>query len=95
MVIPSFKVRHHILKVIQGIGQEVSRIYVVDDCCPDGSGDYVQVHCHDARVSVIRNVQNMGVGGAVMVGYRAAISDGAEIIVKVDGDGQMDPSLIP
>jgi hypothetical protein len=35
------------------------------------------------------------VGGAVMTGYSAAIEDGADIIVKIDGDGQMDPSLIP
>lgn len=83
------------MDVIRGIGPEVSRIYVVDDCCPEGTGDFVQTNCRDARVKVIRNAQNQGVGGAVMAGYRAAISDGAEIIVKVDGDGQMDPSLIP
>jgi len=38
---------------------------------------------------------NQGVGGAVMTGYQAAIDDGMEIIVKVDGDDQMDPGLIP
>jgi glycosyltransferase involved in cell wall biosynthesis len=38
---------------------------------------------------------NQGVGGAVITGYLAAISDGIEVIVKVDGDGQMDPALIP
>ncbi len=95
VVIPSYKVRSHILDVIQGIGPEVSQIYVVDDRCPEGSGDFVQEHCFDARVRVIRNPQNLGVGGAVMAGYRAAIEGGAEVIVKVDGDGQMDPSLIP
>ncbi len=95
VVIPSFRVRSHILDVIAGIGPEVWRIYVVDDCCPDGSGDFVAAHCRDARVKVIRNAQNLGVGGAVMAGYRAAIDDGAEVIVKIDGDGQMDASLIP
>lgn len=95
VVIPSYRVRNHILGVISQIGLEVSRIYVVDDCCPDCSGDFVEGNCKDDRVRVIRNVKNQGVGGAVMRGYRAAIEDGAEIIVKIDGDGQMDPSLIP
>jgi len=46
-------------------------------------------------VTVIEHEQNQGVGGAVMSGYRAAIADGAAVIVKIDGDGQMDASLIP
>ncbi|MBB6576834.1 glycosyltransferase involved in cell wall biosynthesis [Comamonas odontotermitis] len=95
VVIPSYKVTRHILAVIQAIGPEVDRIYVVDDCCPDGSGRYVQENNRDPRVSVLFNEVNLGVGGAVMAGYRAAIDDGFDIIVKIDGDGQMDPSLLP
>jgi glycosyltransferase involved in cell wall biosynthesis len=37
----------------------------------------------------------MGVGGAVIAGYRRAIEDGLDVVVKVDGDGQMAPELIP
>ena len=95
VVIPSYKVTRHILAVIQNIGPEVDRIYVVDDCCPDHSGRFVQEHNRDPRVSVLFNEVNLGVGGAVMAGYRAAIDDGFDIIVKIDGDGQMDPSLLP
>lgn len=95
VVIPSYKVTRHILGVIAGIGPEVGRIYVVDDKCPDHSGDFVSANCTDPRVTVLRHAQNQGVGGAVMTGYRAAIADGAAVIVKVDGDGQMDSSLIP
>lgn len=95
VVIPCYKVTRHVLEVIAGIGPEVSKIYVVDDACPDGTGSYVEEHCLDQRVQVIYNERNQGVGGAVVAGYRAAITDGAEVIVKVDGDGQMDPSLIP
>lgn len=95
VVIPSYRVTRHILGVIAAIGAEVARIYVVDDCCPDHSGDFVAAHCTDPRVTVLRLPQNQGVGGAVMAGYRAAIEDGAGIIVKVDGDGQMDGALIP
>jgi dolichol-phosphate mannosyltransferase len=95
VVIPCYRVTKHILAVLSEIGEEVDRVYVVDDCCPDKSGDYVKNHCADHRVVVLHNVVNLGVGGAVLAGYRAALKDGMDIVVKVDGDGQMDPSLIP
>lgn len=94
VVIPSYRVTRHILGVVAAMGPEVDRIYVVDDKCPDGSGDLVSRQCTDPRVKVIYHEQNQGVGGAVMTGYQAAIEDGMTVIVKVDGDGQMDPRLI-
>lgn len=52
-------------------------------------------HCTDPRVRIEYHSQNQGVGGAVMTGYTAAIANGADVIVKIDGDGQMDPALLP
>lgn len=95
VVIPAYKVTAHVLGVIDKIGAECSRIYVVDDCCPDGSGRHVQAHCSDPRVRVLFHEKNKGVGGAVMTGYRAAIDENQDIVVKVDGDGQMDPAILP
>lgn len=95
VVIPSYRVTAHVLQVIASIGDEVSRIYVVDDACPDGSGTLVRNECADPRVAVFWHESNLGVGGAVMTGYQAALADGMDIVVKVDGDGQMDPALIP
>jgi glycosyltransferase involved in cell wall biosynthesis len=96
VVIPCYKVLPHIENVLNAIGPEVWRIYVVNDCCPDGSGDFVQSKFkNDSRICIISNKKNIGVGGAVLAGYRRAISDEADIIVKIDGDGQMAPSLIP
>jgi dolichol-phosphate mannosyltransferase len=95
VVIPSYRVTRHILGVIAGIGPEVNLIYVIDDACPDNSGAFVREHCSDKRVKVIVHEKNLGVGGAVMTGYQAAIAAGAAVIVKVDGDGQMDARLIP
>lgn len=95
VVIPSFRVRQHILQVIEAIGPECQRIYVVDDKCPEHSGDFVEANCTDPRVRVIRHEVNQGVGGAVMTGYRAGIEEGAQVLVKIDGDGQMDPALLP
>lgn len=95
VVIPCYKVTRHILKVISGVGDIVQQIYVVDDACPEGSGKFVEMNVNDPRVQVLFCLENLGVGGAVMMGYQAAIAGGADVIVKVDGDGQMDPSLIP
>ena len=94
LVIPAFKVSAQIAEVIARIPKDVWRIYVVDDHCPQGSGDHVIANCLDARIIVLRHSDNQGVGGAVMTGYEAALKDGADVIVKIDGDGQMDPALI-
>lgn len=94
VVIPSFKVTRHILGVIAAIPAEVERIFVVDDACPEGSGKLVQSDCRDPRVTVLFHERNQGVGGAVMTGYQAAIAAGCLVLVKIDGDGQMDPNRI-
>lgn len=95
VVIPAFKVLNQILGVIENIGPEVSLIVVVDDCCPDSSGKLVQSANKDKRVKVLTHDENKGVGGAMITGYRFALEERADVIVKLDGDGQMDPSLIP
>ena len=94
VVIPCYKVKRQILSVISEIGEEVDVILVVDDCCPEHSGDYVVENNKDSRVEVIFNQKNLGVGGAVICGYRFALEKNCEIILKLDGDGQMDPALI-
>lgn len=94
VVIPSYRVTEHILNVLRAIPPNIWRIYVVDDACPDRSGDFVDEHQQDPRVVTLRHLENRGVGGAVMTGYQAALRDQADVIVKLDGDGQMDPALI-
>jgi dolichol-phosphate mannosyltransferase len=94
VIIPAYRVTRHVLDVIAAIGPQVQHIFVVDDACPEGSGDHVKRYCSDARVRVVKHDVNQGVGGAVMTGYRAALDEGCDILVKVDGDGQMDPALI-
>ena len=94
VVIPCFRVADQVLPLIERIGPEVGWIFVVDDACPEGSGERVRAECADARVSVIQHRENQGVGGAMVTGYRAALRSPAQVIVKLDGDGQMDPALI-
>lgn len=95
VAIPSYKVTGHVLEVIAAIPPSVQRIYAVDDACPDASGDHIERYCTDPRVRVLRHTSNQGVGGALITAYRAALKDGMDIVVKIDGDGQMDPRLLP
>lgn len=94
VVIPAYRVSAHIADVIHAIGPEISHIIVVDDACPENSGALAQA-LGDARVQVITHEKNQGVGGATCTGYEAALETSADIVVKLDGDGQMNPADIP
>ncbi|WP_257839548.1 glycosyltransferase family 2 protein [Phenylobacterium sp. J426] len=89
-MIPCFRVRGHILRVIHKAPTWVEGIVCVDDACPEGSGDYIEAEAKDPRVVVVRLPENQGVGGATLAGYRAAAALGARVLIKVDGDDQMD-----
>lgn len=67
---------------------------MVDDASPDCTAEIVQAW-GDPRVHLIRLPKNQGVGGAVLTGYRVAVELGADIIVKMDSDDQMDPAFLP
>jgi len=95
VVIPCFRVSQHILEVVRGALVHAGRVICVDDGCPEFSGKMVITHVEDERVSVLFHETNQGVGAAVKTGYRAALAEGYEVIIKLDGDGQMNPELIP
>ncbi|MCG8404562.1 MAG: glycosyltransferase family 2 protein, partial [Phycisphaerales bacterium] len=95
VVIPCYKARQTILGMLDAMPATVDRVFCVDDGCPDKTGLFIEQNVRDQRVAVLYNPSNQGVGGAVMTGYRAALADDVDIIVKVDADGQMDPALIP
>lgn len=95
VVIPCFRVKNQILSVISSIPSFVDHIYVVDDACPEQTGQYVSSSCLDKRIQVLRHARNLGVGGAMITGFRKAIADGCDIVAKLDGDGQMDGRLLP
>ena len=92
-VIPAYRVRNHLAEVITSLPANIDIIVVVDDCCPERSGEVAE-QVKDPRLMVLRHERNRGVGGAVKTGALKACELGADVIVKVDGDGQMDPKFI-
>jgi glycosyltransferase involved in cell wall biosynthesis len=95
VVIPAYRVPNQIIATIESIGSEVKHIIVIDDACTEGSGNVVLASAKDKRVQVIFHEQNLGVGGAMKTGYTRALELGSDVVVKIDGDGQMDSTMIP
>ncbi|WP_040335640.1 glycosyltransferase family 2 protein [Candidatus Magnetobacterium casense] len=96
VVIPAYKVADKIGGVIRSVPASIGTIIVVDDKCPQYSGDVAAATegVDKDRLVVLYNDVNMGVGGAVISGLKKAIELGCDIIVKMDGDGQMDAAYI-
>lgn len=94
VVIPAYRVADYVSQVIEAVPSDVRTIVVVDDASPDRTSDVVRA-LNDPRVVLVRHERNRGVGGAMKTGFREALDRGAQICVKIDGDGQMEPSLAP
>lgn len=94
VVIPAYRVERQIERVVRGIPAFVRSIIVVVDASPDATYERVAA-IGDPRVTLIRHESNQGVGGAMQSGFREALRQGLELVVKMDGDDQMDPASLP
>jgi len=93
VVIPAYKVAAQIQGVIAAVPRDVRHVLVVDDASPDDLRDVLK-KVNDPRLVVLRHDANRGVGAAMKTGFAKALELGADVVVKIDGDGQMDPRLI-
>ena len=93
VVMPAYNEAAHIADVIGRVPAIVDKIIVVDDNSSDNTRQIAE-DCCDVRVEVISNAATSGVGGATIAGYRRALEEGADVVVKVDADGQMNPAGI-
>jgi dolichol-phosphate mannosyltransferase len=95
-VIPTFRAANTITSVVRQAMQHADEIVVVDDACPQGSASVAEAaFAGCANVHVLRRERNGGVGAAMKTGIAFCIDRGADVIVKLDADGQMDASYIP
>ncbi|HAV78378.1 MAG TPA: glycosyl transferase family 2 [Anaerolineae bacterium] len=95
VVIPCYRVEREIGSVIKNLPRYVRHIIVVDDASPDGTAELVTKEVkRDPRVILLKHKKNMGVGGAMITGYQHALELDAQIVVKIDGDGQMDTTYL-
>lgn len=93
-VIPAYNEEGFIGDVIESLPEFVDHIIVVDDCSQDNTYD-VAYRINDNRVIVLKTPENQGVGGATVTGYKKALELKSDIVVKMDGDGQMSSEHLP
>ena len=95
-MIPAYNEERLIGPTLDGVPECVDRIYVVDDCSPDGQNAVVEDRALlDNRIILLRHEKNKGAGGAIITGYRRSAADGYDIAVVCGGDNQMPLHEIP
>jgi glycosyltransferase involved in cell wall biosynthesis len=93
IIVPALNEAHSIAKVIAEVRAEcpAADVLVVDD----GSTDDTAVVAGVAGATVTTLPYNLGVGGAMRLGYRYALRHGYDIAIQIDADGQHDPRHVP
>jgi len=93
VIIPAFNESEALPAVLTELARTVPdhEVIVVDD----GSTDKTAEVALSARVTCLRLPFNLGIGGALRLGFRHAAESGIDQAYQFDGDGQHDPSEIP
>ena len=91
VLIPAFNEEKGISQLVKDLRTIVEEIIVVDD----GSCDKTAAIAAEAGAKVIFHEENKGKGVALRTGFQAAISDGADAVITMDGDGQHDWREVP
>lgn len=95
-VVPAYNVARELPEVLRAMPALFTTIIVVDDASADDTAAVAEHYAEiDPRIVVLRHEKNQGVGGAMVTGFKHAIDAGADIVVKIDGDGQMPQWLVP
>lgn len=94
VVVPAYDEERLIARTLRSMPPEVDSIYVVDDASRDDTWGVLKRHS-DPRVRRIRHAHNRGVGAAIVSGYYRALCEGAQVLVVMAADAQMDPSDLP
>lgn len=95
-VLPAYQVGQELGGVLRSLPPLFTTIIVVNDGSRDDTGAVAERYAElDRRITVVHHERNRGVGAAMVTGFRIAIEAGADIVVKIDADGQMPMWLVP
>lgn len=93
IVMPAFNEQATVAAVVQEVFAKLPGISVL--VVDDGSADATTEVARGAGATVATLPFNLGVGGAMRLGFRYALENDFDTVVQVDSDGQHDPGEVP
>jgi dolichol-phosphate mannosyltransferase len=88
-------IAHRLGDVLESVDAE-SRLLVIDDSSPDGTGELADRLSGELPfLSVLHRTRKEGLGPAYIAGFRWALDHGADRIVQMDADFSHDPADLP
>jgi glycosyltransferase involved in cell wall biosynthesis len=93
VVVPAYNEELLITETITSIPDYVDLVYVINDASRDGTAELTAKFVN-RRVNLISHERNLGVGAAIVTGYRTALRDKADITAVMAGDNQMDQAYL-
>jgi glycosyltransferase involved in cell wall biosynthesis len=94
LVVPAYNEQRLIKPTLTHVPAVIDKVYVVDDGSRDKTAEVIKaIMRRDKRIMLIKHKKNMGLGQAIITGYKKSFEDKADITVVVGGDYQMDLSI--
>jgi dolichol-phosphate mannosyltransferase len=99
VILPTYNEAENLERIVGAVLERLSgasRVLVVDDNSPDGTGEIAdRLAAHSDSVSVLHRKRKEGLGPAYLAGFRVALDAGAQRIVEMDADFSHDPVYLP
>ena len=90
--LPVYNEIDYVDDVLEAVRQYSDNILVIDDGSTDGTSKRVARY---SDIQVARHEQNQGYGAALKTAFQYAMTNGYEVVVTIDCDGQHEPVRIP
>lgn len=93
IVMPAFNEEESVAAVVREVYAKLPGVHVL--VVNDGSFDDTTAQALSAGATVAVLPFNLGVGGAMRLGFKYAIQHDFDNVVQIDSDGQHDPANVP
>jgi dolichol-phosphate mannosyltransferase len=98
VLVPTYNERDNLPILVEGVlAHEGTRILVLDDGSPDGTGQVADglARAYPGRLEVMHRAGVRGLGRSYLDGFRVALRSDADLVCQMDADLSHDPRFLP